>query len=635
MLIEREVPLQLLRTVGMMKFTPTSTYPHWLASHFSSLLMAVLFSSVSPTSVWAQQPGDLDSTFGMDGRVFTEIAVPLHDVFYPTTESMLVQPDGKILVGGRFWEDGAAYSFGTFIVRYMPDGILDTSFGDNGRVAFIPPFIPPGYPNGGQAVGADMALQPDGKIVLIGHGTVADTIMVQRYTTSGQLDTTFGDSGTTFVNGNEFEEGTSIAIQPDGKIVGGGWDYEPYVTPYYDAIILFRLNANGSPDTSFGLGGTGKVFIEDGYDGAEVLVQPDAKILVVGTLLNFTDVPETILLARYNVDGSLDAGFGTDGMVTHRVNNLDSVARAAALQTDGKIVVVGSLYPSDLTAALQTDGKSMAAGKSNPLTVVVRYNPDGSLDTGFGTSGVATLSMNFVVHPNTVLLQSNGKIVVTGADDFTVVRLNSDGTLDTGFGSGGRSVFPINAGDTNDADASVGALQPDGKILVAGSFGHYYTDSHEKIALIRVSGDPGAAAPINAGLNDAWVSEGAPFQGMFVTVFPGLKLVFVAWFTFDSVIPNSGTATFGAIDQRWVTAVGPFSGGKATLKAELTTGGAFNTDSPLPTQDTNYGTIVIEFENCSEGTVTYNFPGVGISGSFPIKRVVNSNVALCEALQTG
>lgn len=144
-----------------------------------------------------------------------------------------------------------------------------------------------------------------------------------------------------------------------------------------------------------------------------------------------------------------------------------------------------------------------------------------------------------------------------------------------------------------------------------------------------------AAFTMNAGLNDAWVSDGAPFQGMFVTVFPGLKLVFVAWFTFDSVIPNSGTATFGARDQRWVTAVGAFSGGKATLNAELTTGGAFNTDTPLPTQDTNYGTIVIEFKNCSEGTVTYNFPGVGISGSFPIKRVVNSNVALCEALQTG
>ncbi|NND43772.1 MAG: S8 family serine peptidase [Xanthomonadales bacterium] len=144
-----------------------------------------------------------------------------------------------------------------------------------------------------------------------------------------------------------------------------------------------------------------------------------------------------------------------------------------------------------------------------------------------------------------------------------------------------------------------------------------------------------AAFTMNAGLNDAWVSAGAPFQGMFVTVFPGLKLIFVAWFTFDTVAPTSGTATFGAIDHRWVTALGSFSGGKSTLKAELTTGGSFNTDTPLPTQDTNYGTITIEFKNCSEGTVTYDFPGVGISGSFTINRVVNSNVALCEALQAG
>ncbi|NNE04358.1 MAG: S8 family serine peptidase [Xanthomonadales bacterium] len=142
----------------------------------------------------------------------------------------------------------------------------------------------------------------------------------------------------------------------------------------------------------------------------------------------------------------------------------------------------------------------------------------------------------------------------------------------------------------------------------------------------------GAAFTINAGINDAWVSDGAPLQGMFITIFPNLKFVFLAWFTFDSVIPGSGSATFGAIDQRWVTAAGGFEGNTATLSAELTTGGRFNSDTPLPMQVAAYGTVTVTFKNCSEVTEQFDFPGVRESGEFTIKRVLNSNVPLCESL---
>src|SRR5438105_4894850 len=138
-------------------------------------------------------PGDLDSTFGQGGRVFTNIAVPGYAYFYPNTESMLVQPDGKILVCGRFWEDGVSDWYGTIMVRYMPDGTLDTSFGTNGKVAVT------GYST--PAVGADMALQPDGKILLIGQhvvaqGVIVQEVVVQRYSSAGVRDTTFGNNGT-------------------------------------------------------------------------------------------------------------------------------------------------------------------------------------------------------------------------------------------------------------------------------------------------------------------------------------------------------------------------------------------------------------------------------------------------------
>lgn len=140
---------------------------------------------------------------------------------------------------------------------------------------------------------------------------------------------------------------------------------------------------------------------------------------------------------------------------------------------------------------------------------------------------------------------------------------------------------------------------------------------------------------INPGINDAWVNADAPFQGMFITYFPDLNLVFVAWFTFDSQAPaGSSMATFGAIDQRWVTGAGTVNGNRVEINMENTSGGIFNGANPMPTQDTSYGTMVLEFTDCTEASVTYSFPTAGQTGGFTIKRVVDSNVALCESLDS-
>jgi hypothetical protein len=138
---------------------------------------------------------------------------------------------------------------------------------------------------------------------------------------------------------------------------------------------------------------------------------------------------------------------------------------------------------------------------------------------------------------------------------------------------------------------------------------------------------------INAGLNDAWVHDDAPFQGFFFSIFPKLKFFFLSWFTFDSVPPDEGViAVFGARDHRWVTAGGFYEGDTVTLNVELTSGGIFNSSDPLADQEAGYGTITVIFISCSEARLIYDFPSIGPSGEMILNRVLPDNVEFCELL---
>jgi hypothetical protein len=137
---------------------------------------------------------------------------------------------------------------------------------------------------------------------------------------------------------------------------------------------------------------------------------------------------------------------------------------------------------------------------------------------------------------------------------------------------------------------------------------------------------------INAGLNDAWYSTATNGQGMTVTVYPDRKQMFVTWFTFDTERPPANaTANLGEPGHRWLTAQGPYSGDKATLTIYVTEGGVFDSAQPATSTDPD-GTMILEFEDCTEGLVSYEIDSLGISGEIPIERIVDDNVALCEAL---
>lgn len=145
---------------------------------------------------------------------------------------------------------------------------------------------------------------------------------------------------------------------------------------------------------------------------------------------------------------------------------------------------------------------------------------------------------------------------------------------------------------------------------------------------------PALPFEINAGLNDAWFNPQTNGQGFLVTVFPEIKQMFLAWFTFDTERPPDDVeAVLGDPGHRWLTAQGPYDGDTASLTIYVTEGGVFDAaDPPAHNDGVGDGTMTIEFADCSEGLVTYEIVSAGVSGQIPIQRITNDNVTLCEAL---
>jgi hypothetical protein len=137
---------------------------------------------------------------------------------------------------------------------------------------------------------------------------------------------------------------------------------------------------------------------------------------------------------------------------------------------------------------------------------------------------------------------------------------------------------------------------------------------------------------INPGLNDAWYNPATAGQGFFITVFPDIQMMFLAWFTYDTERPAGNVqANLGEPGHRWLTAFGPYVGGVADLEIEITSGGVFNAANPAPGSVAD-GTIMVEFNGCNAGTVTYDILSANVAGAIPIQRIALDNVPACEAL---
>jgi hypothetical protein len=189
------------------------------------------------------------------------------------------------------------------------------------------------------------------------------------------------------------------------------------------------------------------------------------------------------------------------------------------------------------------------------------------------------------------------------------------------------------AGDWSGAGSV--SLSPDGNRLAIGAGGNDGNGDHSghvrvyDLSMFNVF-------QINPGLNDAWYYKPTSGQGFFITVFPDLGKVSLAWFTYDTELPpEDATANLGDPGHRWLTAVGPIDGNKVVMEIEMTSGGIFDAASTIERTDPpgSDGTIILTFDSCNSGTIEYDIPSINRHGTIPIKRVADDNIVICEALQ--
>jgi hypothetical protein len=143
---------------------------------------------------------------------------------------------------------------------------------------------------------------------------------------------------------------------------------------------------------------------------------------------------------------------------------------------------------------------------------------------------------------------------------------------------------------------------------------------------------PGKGFSINRGLNDAWFYPATSGQGFYITVYPDCGVIFLGWFTYETELPDEGsTAVLGDPGHRWLTAQGGFAGAQAELQIHRSSGGVFDSVMPVVEHEP-YGSILLQFESCSSGSVVYDIPSLGLAGIIPIRRIAPDNVAHCEML---
>jgi uncharacterized delta-60 repeat protein len=348
--------------------------------------------------------------------------------------------------------------------------------------------------------------QNDGSIVVAGSVLMSGItkVMTARYTAQGSVDGTYGNNGFTATEISDLAGAYGMVILNDDSIVTAGYG----TTIDGTAFALVKYTADGVLDTSFNGSGIVTTFHEDGCTASGIVSQLDGKYVAHGVVI--VDGTPTIMLARYNTNGSLDSSFGVSGIVTTLVDS-SANAYAATLQADGKVVIGGyassdeykflvaryttadgsldtsfnnsgdlpgtvtfSAGESSIARAIAiqpSDGKIVLGGLADGHFALARFNTDGTIDSDFGDGGAVNTILGSSSQIRGIAIQSDNKIVAAGLSttSFALARYNTDGSLDTTFNSAGSKPGTIILAIGNVSQAYSVAINDDDRILVSGT----------------------------------------------------------------------------------------------------------------------------------------------------------------------
>ena len=418
--------------------------------------------AAAPEAVAATAPagraGSLDTTFGSGG--IATLTVPGETL--AALSHVLVQPDGKLVVGGV--QPNVAGS--VVVARLNANGSVDTSFG--GGKGYVKPGLGSssldaitGWGVSGLRRG-DIALQPDGRIVVTSSDMSGTKVAVARLKTDGSMDTTFGSSGivTTPLGGGcggAPTHGSGVQIQPDSKILVSAWNGSGC-----NATVL-RYSSTGALDGTFGSGGIAQAPIAGrSVQAQDLALTPDGRVVVVGISKVGGSTDTTVV--RFTSSGRPDTTFpasNSNGTITFDVGNgLNEFPTAVTLDAAGRIIVTGNVSTTPLSP------------------YVLRLSSTGAVDATFGTNGVLRGTFGGATATAAgVVIDSSGRLLVAGGDGpstsnaLGIERLLPSGAVpyDAAFGLTATPGRETIACGTGTGRAKAVALQANQQIVLAGS----------------------------------------------------------------------------------------------------------------------------------------------------------------------
>jgi len=332
-------------------------------------------------------------------------------------------------------------------------GIVDKTLSDGTHEGFVV------YDSGSQGGGYSILGLSDGAFLAIGYGKYTNNDMIiRKYNQYGSLEASFGTAGQVTYDRGPNDYPAAALIDPAGKILITG-----YSSNATDAdMIIWRYNADGTPDTTFGTGGT--VIFNSGKDdfGSAITLESNGNIFVAGSIYNATN--GDLALWEFDTNGSPVASFGLNGRAIYPTGD-PSFGNDIKITADG-IYVAGSTGQWGSTRG-----------------IIVRFDKTGNADASFGTGGKVLTSGGGNDEFNAMGIDPNGRIVLAGrsGSDMALWRYKSDGTSDISFGNGGKQIYSNGTFNTLLFDSS-------GRILVAGGNSVGFTDSRFVVARYNQNG---------------------------------------------------------------------------------------------------------------------------------------------------